>query len=81
MLLEEVCAQRKCPFQENAETVSDGHGDLGDKSVASMLADLRVIAAERDLVELSVIERALSRVEDGTYTRAKIAAQRSVTSD
>jgi len=66
--LDDVCAERKRPFQENAETGSDAHGDLGDESVASTRADLRVLEAERDLVELSAIERALSRIEDGTYS-------------
>lgn len=67
VLLEEVCAQRKRSFQEAAESVNDAHGDPGDESVAIMFADLRVLEAERDIAELSAIQRALSRIKDETY--------------
>jgi DnaK suppressor protein len=42
-------------------------GDVGDQSVADMLADLNISIADRHITQLRAVEAALSRIRNGTY--------------
>ena len=53
------------PFRKLAGEV----GDAGDESVASTLIDTDQAAVGRDLEEIRAIDRALERMEAGTYGR------------
>ena len=41
--------------------------DIGDESVANMLADLDIAAVDRDVGELREVESALARIREKTY--------------
>ena len=42
-------------------------GDVGDQSVADMLADLNISIADRHITQLRAVEAALLRIRNGTY--------------
>jgi hypothetical protein len=59
VLLEGVAVRDSRPFDERYAGENLGVGDMGDESVAIASTGLRVLEAERDLVELRAIEAAL----------------------
>lgn len=53
--------------QERHREVAGMVGDVGDESVANLVADLDAAAIDRDVRELRSIEAARGRLEAGTY--------------
>ena len=43
--------------------------DVGEQSVADLLADFHIIALEKEVVELADVEAALARISAGTYAQ------------
>jgi len=66
VLAAEVITKRHDAAAASTEDVM-GVGDPGDESVMRMQQDLDIEEAGRDAEELSAIEGALARMNDGTY--------------
>ena len=59
----DMARARKEPFSELAGTVTD----IGDASVATLLADVGHAELSRDVAELREVDAALARLADGAY--------------
>lgn len=67
VLVEEVRAKREQAAAEANDDAMGTVGDAGDESVLRMATDLDLQEAGRDMQELTDIDAALRRIDDGSY--------------
>lgn len=67
LLLEEIRDQLARSGEQHYVDLAGRVPDLGDESVADMLADLGAAMVDRQIVEVRAIEAALSRLATGGY--------------
>ena len=65
LLVNEIAAQRRRPLQELADGPR-GARDV-DEAVADAVKNVRALEIQRDVEEVEAVERALRRIDDGTY--------------
>jgi len=66
-LLEEIRSEVARTREEQYETVAGATPDLGDQSVADLVADVDQAEVTRDLAEVRALDAAIRRVLDGSY--------------
>jgi|SRR5262245_3987911 len=66
-LLEEIHSEVARAREEQYQTVAGATPDLGDQSVADLVADVDQAEVTRDLAEVRALDAAIRRMLDGRY--------------